>query len=461
VRTSAAVLALLLQWPGGGPAVPAAAQEEGAAEAVPQSLDLPTAVRLAREHNPAILESEANADAARAGRREARLGRLPTVVARATALRTTSPADAFALQMMQERFSFPAFTQGDPNDPDPFDNFSSQIEIAMPVFTGGALSAGIRQAGRMFEAADAVRSHSIRAVDLGVTNAYLGAQLADEFLSLAQRARQTTARHLEQAQSFYEAGMIVESDFLRARVQLARMDENLVRAQNGARLARAALAMAMGVEQGSEFTLAQAPDAPEPCPASVDEAIELAHSQRQDLRAAERRAAAMEAGVSRARAEYLPTLGVAARFDWNDDRLFGGHGDSYTLMARAEWNVWNWTQTAARVSRSRSEHRGADEARRAYADQVELEVRQAWQGVEEARARRATTEGAVAAAERALAILEDRFSQGVAKLTDLLDAETIAHEERVRDVKARFDLQTALRTLSFAIGDDPVAEVNP
>ncbi|MFN8180007.1 MAG: TolC family protein [bacterium] len=448
-------------------ALPAAAQmsssDAGAGSPAPtvQALDLTAAVRLAREHNPQVAEADANTDAAHAAKREAQLGRLPSVVARETAVRTTSPADVFGLELMQERFSFPAFTQSDPNTPDPLNNYTSEIEVSVPLFTGGALSAGIRQAGRMADAADAVRAHTARAVDLGVTQAYLGALLAGHFAELAEEARATVAKHVEQAQSFFDAGMIVESDLLQARVQLARMDEGLVRARNGERMARAALNRAMGVDQGQEFALSEAPEAAAPRAATLEEALALARANRADLRASDRRVEAMKAGIARAQAEYFPRIGVAARWDWNDDNVFGTAGDSYTLVGRAEWNVWNWGQTSARVAQSKGAYRAADEARRSYADQVELEVRGAWQAVEEARARRAATEGAVAAAERAHSILEDRFTQGVAKVTDLLDAETMAHEQRVRDVQARFDLQQALRTLSFAIGDDPVAEVKP
>lgn len=433
-----------------------AAATAGAAE----PLELPAAVRLAREHNPMIRESEAGRDAARAAKREAWLSRLPAVTARETFVRTDSPADVFGLQLMQERFSFPVFTQSDPNAPDPFENYGTQFEARMPLFTGGALSAGIRQAGRMAEAAEAMRGHTVRAVELGVTEAYLGTLLAARFGELAQKAHETTARHVDQAQAFSDVGMIVESDLLQARVQLARMEETLVRARNGERLARAGLNRAMGVDQAREFLLTEAPELAEPVPTSLDEALAAARRDRLDLRASERRVEAMKAGVAGARAEYLPQVGLAARWDWNDDRPFGDAGDSYALVARAEWSVWNWGQTHARVSRRQGEYRVAREAGRAYADQVEFEVRRAWQAVDEARVRRAVNAGAVAAAEKALSILEDRFAQGVARMTDLLDAETMAHEARVREAQAQSDWQLAVRTLAYAMGGDPVPEVN-
>jgi outer membrane protein TolC len=162
--------------------------------------------------------------------------------------------------------------------------------------------------------------------------------------------------------------------------------------------------------------------------------------------------------VTRARGELFPQVGLMAKYALSDNRLFGTHGDSYTVGAMASWKVWNWGQTFNRVARSESEHRAAQEARRGYRQQVEFEVRQSWQAVEEARARAEVGARGVEAAEKALAILDDRFGQGVARITDLLDAETMAHQARVREAQARTDLELAARTLSFAIGGSPVPE---
>lgn len=425
-----------------------------------ETLTLEAAVARARRENPALEASRARHEEARAMGREARLARLPSVELSETGLRTTSPADVFGLQLMQERFSFPAFTSRDPNAPDPLTHFSTEIEARLPLFTGGALGAGIQQAERMAQAAGAVTEHTAFAVELGVTRAYLGTLLAREAVALADRARETTARHVGRAQDFFDAGMMVESDLLHARVQLATMDEAVIRARHGARLAEVALHHAMGEVEDRPLELVTPAAAVDSLLPGEAEAVTLAAADRNDLRAVRSQVAAAEAGIGRARADYWPRVGVAARYAWNDDTPFGGHGDSYTVAAMLQWTVWNWGQTAARVSRSRSAHAAALEEQRSYEQQVTFEVRRARQGVDEARARVAVAGGGVAAAERAVTIVDDRFGQGIARMTDLLDAETRAHEARLRALEARFDLEIAIRTLWFAIGRSPVMEVS-
>jgi outer membrane protein TolC len=193
---------------------------------------------------------------------------------------------------------------------------------------------------------------------------------------------------------------------------------------------------------------------------SLQEALAGAQAGRNDVRAVAAEVDAARLGVKRAKGGYFPEVALVARYSLNDDRPFGGNGDSYMLMAMARWDVWNWGQTRARVSGARFQHIAAQQAQRSHQQQVEFEVRQAWQQVAEATARAEVARGAVAQAEKALAILEARFEQGVARITDLLDAETMLDDARVRELNARFDLQRATRALDFAVGYPPVPEVS-
>lgn len=425
-----------------------------------ERLSLPDAVSLARRNSPIVLESEANRRAADQARREAKGARLPVIDFREIALRTDSPADAFGLELMQERFSFPSFVQGDPNRPDPLDNFATELTASLPLFAGGRISSGIGAATAMAQAAGMAGQRTREAVSLAVAGAYMDALLADRAVELADMARETTACHVEQAQAFFDAGMIVESDLLLARVQLARMEEGLIRARNSAMVARAGLNLAMGVDQGTQYDLDA--DLPELAidSLSLGDALGQAANLRADLGASRAKTRAAALGVSRARGELFPEIGLLAQVSLNDDRLFGSHGRSTTMMAMAKMNIFDGGRSWARIARSKQEEAAARASHRGVEAQVEFETRQAFHAVREARARGSVARGGVSAAERALVILEDRFGQGIAKVTDLLDAETMLNEARLRELQARFDLQRAIRTFHFSTGSSPVPEVS-
>ena len=422
-------------------------------------LTLRAAVETALRSSPAVLQSGAKRDGADAARKEARSLRLPHVQIREVAIRTDSPADAFGLTLMQERFDFGAVTAGDPNQPDPVNNFATEFEATWPIFVGGRVMAGVYASKQMVVAADAAHGHTREAVALQTASAYMDALLAERGLELARRARDTTKRHVDQAQDFFDAGMMVESDLLLARVQLARMEEKVIAAENGVKLTRARLFQWMGVDQSSGNRLdPNVGDVDAPA-ASWEDAFAGAMARRNDVRAGDAQVRAATIGVSGARGGYWPELALIGKYSLNDDTIFGSHGESYALMAVARWNVLDWGQTRAQVGGAKAREAEAVQARRAHLQSVELEVRQAWLQADEARARHEVALGAAGQAERALSIVEDRFEQGVVRIADVLDAETALDDARVRELNARFDLQRARRTLAFASGLPPVPEV--
>ena len=426
---------------------------------IADALSLADAVRTALANNPTVAAARADADASHAAKREAQAARRPMLEVRESVLRTDSPADAFGLQLQQERFSFPAFSASDPNDPEALTNWNTEVQAVMPLFTGGKLQAGVRQAGAMHAAAVAAGGHTESAVALEAAVAYLQVVLADHFVALARRAETTTARHVGQAEDYFAAGMLVESDLLQARVQLAHMEEHRVHAENSALLARAGLGRVMGIGQELDHEFdAEPPELPaDSIPLAT--AITRGLAERDDIRAAHEQANAMQFGIARARGELWPELAIGGKLAWNDDRVLGFHGDHSTVFATLRWVPWNWGQTQARIAGSRAANTGAVQRERAQRAQVEFEIRAAWLSMSEAAARQRAAARAVTAAERALSILEDRFNEGVARVTEVLDAETLAHEARVRETQARFDLQRALRTVRFASGVTPVPEL--
>ena len=454
--------ALVLWLTAGAPAqaseAPVAITTEGTQS--PRVLSLVDAIAIARQHSPALRQAAAHAAAARAGVRAAKAERLPRIEARETAIRTDGPADVFGLELAQERFSFPAFTTSDPNQPDPLNHWSSELEASLPLFTGGKLSNGIAQAGAMARALDQGAIHAERAVELGVTDAYMNLLLAREARGLAAKAVETTATHVEQAQSFFDAGMMVESDLLSARVQLARMRDARIDAGSRVRVAQAGLARALGIALVDSLVLSEVPAVPGDLPRGLDEALRIARDGRADLAAGQSALEGAKAGTRAARGGYLPDLGVRGKLVFSDDVPFGSHGSSYTVAAQARWTLWDWGKTRAEVTRGRSEESAAAGSLDATLQSIDFEVRAAWEELVSSRARRLTAEEAVGAAERALAILEDRFASGAARTTDLLDAETSLYEARVRALEARFAEQRGARSLLFAAGLSPVPEVH-
>ncbi len=416
-------------------------------------LTIEQAMQQAVTRHPAVQAAAARTQAARAQARQAIGYRLPSVDVAETFIRTNNPAEAFAFQMNQERFSMAEFGNpaNDPNNPDLLNTYMTRAEATLPVFTGGMLHGRTMQAHSMAKAATQDETRTRENVALDATTAWLNLSKAREFKDLMQRSLATAEAHAKRADDFFKQGMLAPHEILRAQVFVAEMREYRTRADEQEQLAQAALNFNLGNSQDTPITLAEAQ------PATVedivlDAAVKQALNGRPDLLAAREKLKAGRLEVTVARSSFLPQVGIVGRYDMYDDKLLGDHGSSWAIMGQAKLNLFRggadrhaW-QKAALDAKA-----GAADVRR-FEEGVTLEVRQALAEQTSAGLRAQAATAALTAGRENLRVTEARYAQGIAKMTDLLDAQTALRELEVRELTARYDVLLAGYRIRFVTG---------
>jgi outer membrane protein TolC len=234
---------------------------------------------------------------------------------------------------------------------------------------------------------------------------------------------------------------------------VARVDDLLAQAQGDARVAEAALAFRLGEAETEGYRLA--PLAPPAAPAGAVADWQQAAATRSDLEAARARLVAGELEARALQGALWPRVGLLARQEWSDDRLFGSHGDATSVYAAATFELFDGGRRRAAVGAARAEAEAGRQDVARFAEGVRLEVRQAWEAAASALARRETAAAALAAAAEALRIVEERFGAGVLKTLDVLDAATARREAEMRELVARAEARLAVLRLAFAAGRPP------
>lgn len=416
-------------------------------------LSLQQAMQLARQQHGSVQAARAEASAAEQKLEQAKGFRWPRLDFSELWLRTDSPAEAFALKLNQERFSFGQFMLSDPNNPKPLETAVSRFELQWPVFTGGEIAGRIAQAQHLAAGKGQQLKWEEDQAALAVAEAYVRLAQAREYVALLSKAREAVAGHVALAQAYVAQGMLVESELLRAEVELSRLDDLLAQAQGQDKLARANLAFRLGLSQDEDFQLEPLP-MPRPPEEELDAYLASAR-ERADLRAAEALLAAARRETEVRRAALYPKAALVARADWVDDRLFGSHGDSTTLMAVVSMNLFAGGSQQAAIKTAQAEAQAAEARVGLFAEAVLLEVRQAYTEAHVAVARVATAQKALRAAAEVQRITAERFRQGVAKMIDVLDAETARREAETRELVARSEAQLALLQLAVKAGRAP------
>lgn len=443
-RLSAFVLAAtcaaapaLAQEGAAGTAVFRGSVPQGTATAEPLPLDLKTTVERALQFNLGLLLQEASSDLAQGARWRALSDLLPKVNGSLSARRQVINLEAFG---------FPA------PDPivGPFNTVDARIGLSQPVVDLRAMF-DARAAGASARAATAGVKSARELVVLVAVNLYLEAVTSASRIDVV-RAQQDTADQLAaQARDLKTSGLVAGLDVVRADVEVQRLKQRRVAADNAYAKALLRLGRAIGLPPGQRVTLTDPiPYAPL-AEVSLEKALADAYAQRPDYVAARERLAAAESAHRAATAELLPTL----RFDADYGTIgqeWGTAHPTYAVAATVRVPVFEGGRAQAR----RIETNAIVSQRRAELDdlrgRIDLDVREAMLDVSAAAQELTAADATVALATQALTQARDRFAAGVAgnlEVTQAQEALAAASDARL-DVLYRHNLAKA--SLARAVG---------
>jgi outer membrane protein len=336
------------------------------------TLTLDKSVRIALTQNPYHLATEERVDAAYSKLREAASGFLPSLNAQGQ-----HTLDEKAMEL-----EFPSFIPGEPPQRVEIDftrDFQFSMSLSLPLFTGGRLTSGFKQAKYNLESTKEASRLSKHLTVFNTKRAFYGFLLAKEFVSVAEEAVRVAEGNLANVKNMYEVGMASKMDLLRSEVRLTNMQPQVIAAKNNLRISELNLKTVLGLDLSRsveiEGVLSYKPLEPD-----LDECITTALTHRPEARQLDFQRKMAGETLKLSRAGYLPTLAVSGTYSfWADKLNFRKDTWSSFYAVNLVLNVplFNGFRESAQVAQSKAIIREIELNQKALQDAVEFEVRQA------------------------------------------------------------------------------------
>jgi outer membrane protein TolC len=421
-------------------------------EPVASDLSLAEAVKTALEKHPALRAAEYQAAAAASGVDQARAGFFPRVDLSEGFSRSDNPVYAFGSLLNQGRFTSGDFAVDKLNHPDPITNWRTNLNGSVPLFLGGRTVLGYQQAQLGRDAADQGRARAEQEVIFGVVRAYSAILLSREALATLEAAVRTAEANLAAAEARYEAGIVVASDALAARVRLAQLREEAIAAANHVRLSHAALNEAMGLPLDRPQRIAGRLDLPPPVYDRLEGLESMARTRRPDYRQVELETQRLEKEILRAKGALLPTMHLMGNYEINNYRFASNGQDSWSVGVLLNLNLFNGGGDRARIVEAEANHQRAVAQRDRLANAIGLEVHDAFLAHQTARERVVVARESVSHAEESLRIVQDRYDSGLTTIVELLDSETALTAARTNLTRTLYDATVSQTRLDLSLG---------
>jgi outer membrane protein TolC len=274
---------------------------------------------------------------------------------------------------------------------------------------------------------------------------YLDAQASAGEVEAAE-SRVTTSQTLEKlARDQHTQGLATAVDEVRAQVQLARDQQNLLVARNTYQTSLLVLAHFLGLSPGAPLDLAEPLKFHHVESAGADQALHTALKARSDYAALLKQRDALVEQLKASRARYLPTLSV------NGD--YGAIGRQFGSMAGTGEIQGTLTVTLFDRDRAGEKTELQSQLKRLNAQlddlnrQIEQELRTALLDLESSENQVTVTEAGLHLAERELSLAQDRFRNGVTDNIEVVTAQATlasAQDDRILALARHADAVMAL-----------------
>jgi outer membrane protein TolC len=425
-----------------------------AALAQKRPLSLEEAIASGLKVSPGLHASRMKVESMAAKSREIEAGRLPLVKLGGGYTRLSE---------------VPPFEVSLPIFPDPivvsqnyFNNFNLRLGVQQPLFTGFRLQAGEETAQMLEKSAGQDLEKDRAEFIFAVKSAYWGLARTREFEKVIDENIRQVGEHLKDVRAFFEQGLLTRNEVLRVELELSNAEFMKIETRNAAEVALTVLNSLIGWPLDTEVDLTTSAESQASRPPAAEDpreesSIETALANRPELKSAEFRIKASEFTVKAARAGFYPQVFLSGNYYYlRPNSRFMPAKDKFNatwdLSISVSFDIWNWGQTKSQTEQAKAQLAQARDARKLLEDQAVLEVTQSRLSLARAREKVRVAGQAVGQAEENLRVTRERFKQGVALNTDVLDADVALLQAQMNRTQAAIDMVLAQARLEKALG---------
>jgi outer membrane protein len=307
------------------------------------------------------------------------------------------------------------------------DNYATQLKLQQPLFTGGKIKNAYDLARLAKSSADSELDLATSEIVFETKKAYLECIKAQKLEQVAAETVMQLEAHLKDLRAMFDAGLAATNDVLKTKVYYSDSKLSLMKARHAVDLARNYFCNIIGVPLTTEIIFTSKADSASQTAIDLEAAVAMGIERRAELKSMEFRKRMTREEIAINRSGYLPDVYFFANFGYQyPDREYArDFYSTWTVGVLAQMNVFDWGRTAYRTQQSKSRLTQMEITERNMKDAIRLDVTRsylmvldAWSGIEVSRDN-------VAQADENRRVTNERFKEGLATNTDLLDAEVL------------------------------------
>lgn len=340
---------------------------------------------------------------------------------------------------------------------DKLPHFGNTLNVSLyqPVYQGGAITAGIKMARLNAELSQIGVDQQTDASAIEVLSSYFNLVKMQNLRKVYVENIDVTEKLIDHMKERYSQGTALHNDITRYELRLSTLNYELQCIDNSISVLNNNLVSLLGLDADAQIM----PVCHDIEPEIPDEQywLSLTGASSSELRAIDKSREIAETGLRLDRAARLPKIGIVIgdqllgpvtfeipAINKNYNAWFAGVSIKYELSS-----LW----TAPKKERKRQlEIAAVSDNRAAVSDLLVRKVHESFIALQQARQMLATEKVNVHLANENYSVVNTRFENDMALLTDMLDASVAKLDSEIRLVNARINILLAFYQLKFISG---------
>jgi outer membrane protein len=316
--------------------------------------------------------------------------------------------------------------------------------LEQPLFTGAVFLA-VRIAETYAEIQDRFVDATASEVIVSVKKAYYAALLADEVFELAKLNLQLAEDNLRNTEAMYNAGIVPEYDFIRAKVQVQNLIPELQSAENNVVLSRNLLKLVTGLQISDEISIDDSLELRDISLSNTDEYEHTMYESNYSIQQLKLNLRLQDDVVSYEFTKHFPELYFTGNWQTqaqeNDPRSFGDwrYKNSVYIGLNLKVPIFDGFQTTSRVQQAKIDLFKAQEEYDKTVKVLKNSLTEVILSIEETQKRLTSYEATIEEARLAYDIAVKRYANGVGTQLETIDAMVSLTRARVNYYNAVYE----------------------
>ena len=370
---------------------------------------------------------------------------LPSISASHTAISTTNPLMAFGSKLNQEILTQSDFNPDLLNNPARTKNFATKIEILQPLINVDGYY-GRQAAKAKMQAFQLQTERTKEYLELEVSKAFMELQLGYKSEKVLEKANTTATANLKLIENYFKQGILQKTDLLSVQVRVNEIKNHLQYAKSNVQNASDYLGFLLNEDTANKVykPIEELENA-----IVIETFNTTLSSNRKDIQAIDKSSEAYAKMVQSSKMNFLPRLNAFGSYELYDDKLFGTNAKGYLVGAQLSLNVFDGYKSIGKMEKAKADFQKSEMENQQYKSKSQLELSKTNRQLKDAENKVNLSKLALEQSQEAYRIRSNRFTQGLEKTTDLLQAETQMSQKELEFLQAVFEYNFTQEYLQF------------